>query len=86
MQLEVPYSPEKYIEAIDQAIDSGYKILILDSITHEWDYCLEVHNKMPGNSYTNWAKITPRHNAFMEKFFNLLCILYLLFVVKTNIY
>jgi len=67
MQLEVPYSPEKYIEAIDQAIDSGYKILILDSITHEWDYCLEVHNKMPGNSYTNWAKITPRHNAFMEK-------------------
>ncbi len=22
---------------------------------------------MPGNSYTNWAKITPRHNAFVDK-------------------
>lgn len=67
LQLEMPYSPEKYIEAIDIAIDGGYDILIIDSITHEWDYCLEQHSKMPGNSYTNWAKITPRHDAFMEK-------------------
>lgn len=67
MQFEVPFSPEKYIEAIDAAANAGYKVLIIDSISHEWDYCLEVHNKMPGNSYTNWAKITPRHDAFMEK-------------------
>jgi energy-coupling factor transporter ATP-binding protein EcfA2 len=67
LQLEMPYSPEKYIEAIDMAIDGGYNVLIIDSITHEWDYCLEQHSKMPGNSYTNWAKITPRHDAFMEK-------------------
>lgn len=67
LQLEMPYSPEKYIEAIDIAIDGGYNVLIIDSITHEWDYCLEQHSKMPGNSYTNWAKITPRHDAFMEK-------------------
>jgi len=67
LQLEMPYSPEKYIEAIDIAIDGGYDILIIDSITHEWDYCLEQHSKMPGNSYTNWAKITPKHDAFMEK-------------------
>lgn len=66
-QLEMPYSPEKYIKAIDDAIDAGYQILIIDSITHEWDYCLDVHSKMPGNSYTNWSKITPRHDAFMEK-------------------
>lgn len=67
LQLEMPYSPEKYIEAIDMAIDGGYDVLIIDSITHEWDYCLEQHSKMPGNSYTNWAKITPKHDAFMEK-------------------
>ena len=53
MQLQAPYSPEKYVDAIDQAIDAGYKILIIDSITHEWDYCLDIHSKMPGNSYTN---------------------------------
>lgn len=67
LQLEAPYTPEKYIEAIDDAVDAGYKVLIIDSITHEWDYCIDIHDKMPGNSYTNWAKVTPRHDAFMEK-------------------
>jgi flagellar biosynthesis GTPase FlhF len=66
-QLEAPYSPEKYIEAIDEAIDGGYNVLIIDSMTHEWDFCLDVHSKMPGNTYTNWGKITPRHDKFMEK-------------------
>jgi hypothetical protein len=66
-QLEAPYTPEKYIDAIDDAIDGGYKALIIDSISHEWFYCLDVHSKMPGNSYTNWAKVTPRHDKFMEK-------------------
>lgn len=67
IQFEAPFTPEKYIEAIGDAVDSGYKVLVIDSISHEWEYCLEVHNKMPGNSYTNWAKVTPRHDAFMEK-------------------
>ena len=67
LQLEAPYSPETYIEAIDDAIDADYRVLIIDSISHEWDFCLEVHSKMPGNSYTNWSKITPRHDKFMEK-------------------
>ena len=42
-------------------------MLIIDSISHEWNYCVETHDKMPGNSYTNWQKITPMHNQFMEK-------------------
>lgn len=67
MQLEEPYTPQKYIDAIDEAIKGGYQILIIDSISHEWNYCVETHDKMPGNSYTNWAKITPMHDRFMEK-------------------
>lgn len=67
LQLEEPYTPEKYIEAIDTAVSAGYKVLIVDSISHEWTYCNEIHNKMPGNSWANWARITPRHDAFMEK-------------------
>lgn len=66
-ELKEPYEPEKYIQIIDAAIDAGYDVLIIDSISHEWNYCVEVHDKMPGNSYTNWAKITPRHDRFMEK-------------------
>lgn len=66
-ELEDPYEPEKYIQVIDAAVDAGYDVLIIDSISHEWNYCVETHDKMPGNSYTNWAKITPRHDKFMEK-------------------
>ena len=66
-ELSEPYEPEKYIQIIDAAVDAGYDVLIIDSISHEWNYCVEVHDKMPGNSYTNWAKITPRHDKFMEK-------------------
>ncbi|HPE08148.1 MAG TPA: AAA family ATPase [Saprospiraceae bacterium] len=66
LQLEEPYSPEQYVKAIQDASDAGYKVLVIDSMSHEWNYCLEVHDKMPGNSYTNWGKITPRHDAFME--------------------
>lgn len=67
LQLTEPYTPEKYIEAIDAAVDAGFKVLILDSISHEWTYCNDLHTSMPGNSWTNWSKITPRHNAFCEK-------------------
>ena len=45
-------------------------MIIIDSITHEWDGTggiLDLHGNMPGNSFTNWAKMTPRHNAFVQK-------------------
>ena len=67
MQLTEPFTPEKYIEAINEAVSSGFKVLIIDSISHEWNYCVDIHDKMPGNSVTNWSKVTPRHDAFMEK-------------------
>ena len=67
MTMEAPYSPEKYIEAIQDAIDGGYKVLIIDSMTHEWTYCLDLVNNMPGtNTYTKWKTVTPRHDAFKE--------------------
>lgn len=68
MQLEEPYSPEKYMDAIDEAVKAGYKVLIIDSTSHEWNFCLDLVNNMPGtNSYTKWKSVTPRHNAFQEK-------------------
>ena len=68
LQLSEPYTPEKYIEAITQAVDGGYSVLIIDSITHEWYYILDQVDKIPGtNSYTKWGKLTPRHNKFTEK-------------------
>ena len=62
-----PYSPEKYIEAISICETAGIEVIIIDSISHCWDYLLDIHSKMPGNSFTNWSKITPRQNTFVNK-------------------
>lgn len=70
MQLEDPYTTDKYIEAIEMAVDTGYKVLIIDSLSHEWKWLNDTHDKMPGNSFTNWGKLKPKHRQFMEKILN----------------
>lgn len=69
LSLSAPYAPERYIEAINLCEDSGMEVIILDSMSHEWDGrggILETHSNMIGNSFTNWAKLTPRHNQFIN--------------------
>ena len=67
LELEDPFTIDKYIEAIDAAIDAGYKVLIIDSLTHEWLWLNDTHDKMPGNSFQNWGKLKPKHRAFSDK-------------------
>lgn len=69
LSLTLPFSPEKYIQAIRLCEDSGMEVIIIDSATHEWDGIggiLDIHSNMTGNSFTNWGKLTPRHNAFVQ--------------------
>ena len=76
LSLDKPFSPERYIEAIELCEKAGMEVIILDSITHEWDGSggiLDVHQAMTGNSFTNWSKVTPRHNAFVQKFLQSEC-------------
>ncbi len=66
--LSAPYSPERYIEAINACIKAGMECIIIDSISHEWDGkggCLEIQESL-GGKYQDWAKVTPRHQAFIE--------------------
>lgn len=66
--IEAPYNPEAYIELIEDAIEAQYDILIIDSVSPEWDGkggCLDLVN-MLGNRATDWSQITPRHNKFLE--------------------
>lgn len=67
LQLNNPFSTEKFMSAIDEAIDAGYKIIIIDSITAEWKYLNDLHDKMPGNSFTNWGKLKPKHREMIDK-------------------
>lgn len=69
LRLEAPFTPERYIQAMRACENAGMEVIIVDSITHEWDGkggVLEISNSMTGNSYTNWAKVTPRHQAFID--------------------
>lgn len=70
LSLSKPFAPERYIKAIEACEAGGMEVIIIDSISHEWEGeggILEVHSAMLGNSFTNWNKITPRHNAFVQK-------------------
>ena len=37
ISLDAPYTPERYIQAITAAEEAGMEVIIIDSITHEWD-------------------------------------------------
>jgi len=73
LNLTSAYTPESYIKAIEICEDAGMEVLIIDSISHCWEYLLELHSQMQGNSFTNWGKITPRQNAFVQKILSSNC-------------
>lgn len=67
LTLEAPFTPENYIKAMEECERAGIEVIIIDSISHEWDELLDYHSKLAGNSFTNWAKVTPRQKAFIDK-------------------
>ena len=70
LPLTAPFSPERYSQAIDICLAAGIEVIIIDSISHEWESLggiLHDHAQMQGNSFTNWSKLTPRHDAFIQK-------------------
>lgn len=67
LNLTPPYTPEKYIQAIDICLNANMEVIIVDSISHCWDELIDFHSKLPGNSFTNWNKVTPRQKAFVDK-------------------
>jgi hypothetical protein len=74
ISLTAPFTPEKYIEAIKASEDAGMEVIIIDSITHEWDGeggCLQLNellaaSKYKGNTWSAWSETTPRHQRFLD--------------------
>lgn len=81
LPLEPPYTPEKYIQAIKCCEGAGMEVIIIDSITHEWDGaggCLDIVEELTKrdpkhNSYTQWRFVTPRHQAFIDSILQSKC-------------
>ena len=66
IDLPEPRSPENYMEAIQYCVDNGASVIIIDSLSHEWNYLNEQVNNMPGNSFNNWGKQKPRHRKLVD--------------------
>ncbi len=67
LTLKPPFTPENYIKAIEVCEQAGMEVVIIDSISQSWEELLDYHSSLAGNSFTNWAKVTPRQNAFIDK-------------------
>ena len=75
LELDAPFRPERFIQAIEAAENAGYDVVIIDSLTHEWTGrggCLQINDEfaktaMKGNSFMAWSHTTPRHQALLEK-------------------
>lgn len=74
MNLEAPYSPERFVQAIKAAEGAGYDVLILDSVTPEWSGpggCLELNEQIAqtryrGNTWSAWSETKPMHRDFID--------------------
>jgi hypothetical protein len=72
------YSPNNWINLISYAeSDPKTEVLILDSISHEWNGlggCLQLveaySRSQKGNTFTPWKIVTPLHDAFVDKMRN----------------
>lgn len=68
-----PYLSSKYEEVIDAAVAADYNVLVIDSISHQWDgdggilARKEAADARGGNSWTNWRPFTKEYNQFVGK-------------------
>jgi hypothetical protein len=67
--LFAPFSPQRYIDAIEEFQKAGVKVLVIDSISHEWEGsggCEEIANA--GNpKVPRWNTAKSEHKRFMNK-------------------
>jgi len=64
-----PFSPQRYIQAIKEFQAAGIEVLIIDSVTHEYEGeggCTDIaeNNKLAG--MPNWAKAKMEHKRFLN--------------------
>lgn len=70
LSLDPPFTVDRYVMAMNAAVQAGYDVLIVDSLSHQWNgeggtlSKKEQLDARGGNSYTNWAKLTPEHEKF----------------------
>ncbi len=60
-----PFSPARYIEAISAAVNAGAEVIVIDSVTHEWESeggCEWIANQ---SRFPDWKRAKAEHKRFM---------------------
>lgn len=63
-----PFSPKRYSEAIKEFQEKGVKVLVIDSVSHEWEGeggCDDIANNKIGKMQ-NWIGAKREHKSFMN--------------------
>lgn len=62
-----PFSPARYIEAIEAACNAGAEVIVIDSVTHEWESeggCEWIANQS-SSRLPDWKRAKAEHKRFM---------------------
>jgi len=69
VDIHPPFDDSKFIEAIQDAVSSGYEVLIIDSASHCWKGILDWKSKLDsrgGNSYMNWNEAGRKFDSVID--------------------
>lgn len=67
--LEPPFSPARYVDAILQFQQAGVKVLVVDSVSHEWEGiggCEEIAERGAVRGMKDWKTAKREHQKFMN--------------------
>jgi len=88
--LNQPFSPARYCEYINTAVQEGADCVIIDSLSHAWSGAggiLDEHDKATladrsHNSFAAWREVTPEHNRLVDTM--LQCDAHLIVTMRTK--
>jgi hypothetical protein len=74
MEMDPPFHPDRFAKAIREAQEAGYKVILLDSLSHAWNGTgglLEIVDQIAArsnskNTFAAWKEGTPIYNKLVD--------------------
>jgi hypothetical protein len=73
LHLDPPFSPERYVAGITAAVEGGYAVVLIDSLSHAWsdeggvlDIVDQEAARTQGNKFAAWRKGTPEQQKLIN--------------------
>lgn len=64
--LYAPFSPQRYIDAILEFQQAGIEVLVIDSVTHEWEGVGGCEEIASATRFPDWKRAKAEHKRFMN--------------------